>query len=39
MQNLEKDPSVFLMGEDIGKYGGIFQVTAGLLRQIRPGRG
>jgi pyruvate/2-oxoglutarate/acetoin dehydrogenase E1 component len=29
--NLEKDPGVFLMGEDIGKYGGIFQVTAGLL--------
>lgn len=29
--NLEKDPRVFLMGEDIGRYGGIFQVTAGLL--------
>jgi pyruvate dehydrogenase E1 component beta subunit len=26
------------MGEDIGKYGGIFQVTAGLLDKFGPGR-
>jgi hypothetical protein len=26
MQNLEKNERVFLMGEDIGEYGGIFQV-------------
>jgi pyruvate/2-oxoglutarate/acetoin dehydrogenase E1 component len=38
MQNLEKDERVFLMGEDIGKYGGIFQVTAGLLDKFGPGR-
>ena len=31
MQNLKKDERVFLIGEDIGKYGGIFQVTSGLL--------
>jgi pyruvate dehydrogenase E1 component beta subunit len=36
--NLEKDPAVFLMGEDIGKYGGIFQVTAGLLDKFGPER-
>ena len=36
--NLEKDPRVFLMGEDIGKYGGIFQVTAGLLDKFGPER-
>ena len=34
--NLGKDPRVFLMGEDIGKYGGIFQVTAGLLDRFGP---
>src|SRR4030043_1033982 len=31
LYNLEKDERVFLMGEEIGKYGGIFQVTVGLL--------
>jgi pyruvate dehydrogenase E1 component beta subunit len=36
--NLEKDERVFLMGEDIGKYGGIFQVTAGLLDKFGPER-
>jgi len=38
IQNLEKDERVFLMGEDIGKYGGIFQVTAGLLDKFGPTR-
>ncbi len=28
---MQEDDRVILMGEDIGKYGGIFQVTAGLL--------
>jgi len=28
---LDKDPRVFLMGEDVGKYGGCFAVTKGLL--------
>jgi acetoin:2,6-dichlorophenolindophenol oxidoreductase subunit beta len=36
--NLERDPRVFLMGEDIGKYGGIFQVTVGLLDKFGPER-
>lgn len=30
-QEMERDPSVFVMGEDIGKYGGIFSATTGLL--------
>lgn len=30
-QEIERDPNVFVMGEDIGKYGGIFGATAGLL--------
>jgi pyruvate dehydrogenase E1 component beta subunit len=38
MQNLERDERVFLMGEDIGKYGGIFQATAGLLDKFGSGR-
>lgn len=28
---MERDPEVFVMGEDIGKYGGIFSATSGLL--------
>lgn len=38
MQNLERDERVFLMGEDIGRYGGIFQATAGLLDRFGSGR-
>ena len=30
--------AVFLLGEDIGKYAGIFQVTAGLLDKFGPER-
>jgi len=36
--NLERDERVFLLGEDIGKYGGIFQVTVGLLDRFGPER-
>lgn len=38
VQNMERDERVFLMGEDIGKYGGIFQVTAALLDRFGPER-
>ena len=31
---LESDPSVFLMGEDIGVYGGAFQVTGDLVERF-----
>ncbi len=31
---MEKDPSVFVIGEDIGVYGGAFGVTAGLIDQF-----
>jgi pyruvate dehydrogenase E1 component beta subunit len=30
-QEMQRDPDVFVMGEDIGKYGGIFGATGGLL--------
>jgi pyruvate dehydrogenase E1 component beta subunit len=30
-QEMQRDPEVFVMGEDVGKYGGIFGATGGLL--------
>ena len=30
-EEMERDPNVFLMGEDIGVYGGAFKVTEGFL--------
>lgn len=30
-EEMERDPNVFLLGEDIGIYGGAFKVTAGML--------
>ena len=37
-QVMEKDESVFLIGEDIGVYGGAFGVTAGLVDTFGPER-
>ncbi|KAA3650788.1 MAG: alpha-ketoacid dehydrogenase subunit beta [Proteobacteria bacterium] len=37
-QEMARDDRVFVMGEDIGKYGGIFSATAGLLDQFGPER-
>lgn len=34
IEEMERDPSVFLMGEDIGAYGGAFKVTEGLLQKF-----
>ncbi|MFN7936839.1 MAG: alpha-ketoacid dehydrogenase subunit beta [Bryobacteraceae bacterium] len=33
-EEMERDPNVFLLGEDIGVYGGAFKVTLGLLDQF-----
>ncbi|GEO87590.1 MULTISPECIES: alpha-ketoacid dehydrogenase subunit beta [Alphaproteobacteria] len=33
-QEMRADPTVFVMGEDIGTYGGIFGATAGLLDEF-----
>ena len=30
-QEMERDPSVLILGEDVGKDGGVFRVTQGLL--------
>lgn len=35
---LERDPRVLLLGEDLGAYGGAFGVTRGLLQQFGPAR-
>ncbi len=37
-QAMQADPSVFLIGEDIGVYGGAFGVTNGLIEQFGPER-
>lgn len=37
-QEMERDPAVFAMGEDIGAYGGIFSATSGLLERFGPER-
>lgn len=33
-EEMTRDPSVFLLGEDIGRYGGVFAVTKGLIDEF-----
>eukprot|EP01034_Spumella_vulgaris_P040861 gene40861-50559_t len=33
-QEMQQDPEVFVLGEDVGKYGGIFGATTGLLAKF-----
>jgi len=35
---LQRDPRVFLMGEDVGRYGGCYAVSKGLLEEFGPER-
>ncbi|RAK18245.1 pyruvate dehydrogenase E1 component beta subunit [Anoxybacillus vitaminiphilus] len=35
---MERDPNVFVMGEDVGVYGGIFGATEGLFQKFGPER-
>jgi len=37
-EEMERDPSVFIVGEDVGKPGGPFGVTRGLIDQFGAGR-
>jgi pyruvate/2-oxoglutarate/acetoin dehydrogenase E1 component len=37
-QEMERDSTVFVMGEDVGVYGGIFGATEGLLAKFGPER-
>src|SRR5690348_18228257 len=34
LEEMRRDPNVFLIGEDIGVYGGAFKVTAGLIEEF-----
>lgn len=35
---MQRDPRVFLMGEDVGRYGGTYAVSKGLLEEFGPDR-
>jgi pyruvate/2-oxoglutarate/acetoin dehydrogenase E1 component len=35
---MDRDPTVFVLGEDVGSYGGIFSSTTGLLDRFGPDR-
>ena len=37
-QQMEKDSSIFMIGEDIGIYGGAFGLSLGLLEKFGPDR-
>jgi pyruvate dehydrogenase E1 component beta subunit len=37
-EEMHRDPSVFIMGEDVGVFGGVFGVTAGLYEEFGPDR-
>ncbi len=37
-EEMRKDPSVFVMGENIGERGGSYKVTEGLIKEFGPGR-
>lgn len=37
-EELRRDPAVFLLGEDIGVFGGAFKVTEGLFEEFGPDR-
>ena len=37
-EEMERDPTVFVIGEDVGAYGGAFKVTDGLLDEFGGGR-
>src|ERR1044071_10222487 len=38
-QEMTRDPDVVFLGEDVGKPGGVFKATVGLLEQFGPIRG
>lgn len=37
-EEMTRDPDVFLLGEDIGKYGGVYAITKGLFEEFGPDR-
>ena len=37
-EKMHQDPDVFILGEDIGVYGGAFGVTRGMIEEFGPER-
>jgi pyruvate/2-oxoglutarate/acetoin dehydrogenase E1 component len=37
-EEMSRDETVFILGEDVGQFGGVFQATASLLRTFGPSR-
>ena len=37
-QEMERDPSVYFIGEDVAAAGGVFKTTEGLLERFGPSR-
>ena len=37
-EEMTRDPRVFILGEDVGAYGGAFRVTQGFLEKFGPER-
>ncbi|HOK62647.1 MAG TPA: alpha-ketoacid dehydrogenase subunit beta, partial [Soehngenia sp.] len=37
-KKMREDPTVFVMGEDVGAFGGCFGVTAGMFDEFGPER-
>ncbi len=38
LEEMQRDPDVFLMGEEVGEYDGAYKVSRGLLKQFGPKR-
>jgi 2-oxoisovalerate dehydrogenase E1 component beta subunit len=38
IEEMRRDPRVFLIGEDVGSYGGAFKTSAGIIDEFGPGR-
>ncbi len=38
VEEMDRDPNILILGEDIGVYGGVFKVTEGLLARFGPER-
>jgi pyruvate/2-oxoglutarate/acetoin dehydrogenase E1 component len=38
LEEMERDPSVFIMGEDVGRYGGVLKVSKGIYERFGPMR-
>lgn len=38
LQEMQRDDSVYVFGEDVGEYGGVFGVTMGLIKEMGPMR-